>query len=117
VPFFSELYTIDMLGLNDKHIGKMKSTYRGEPGHTKYDPDYVLARKPDLIAAWINPQMDMGWGMTLQKYAPDYALKYLVNLSRVDMGTNVVDVTAMTNAQKMALMAKGYTYGVLLRKN
>jgi hypothetical protein len=45
VPFYSELKTIDMTGLNDHHIA------HGGQGvlHEKFDPDYVLARRPDYI--------------------------------------------------------------------
>jgi len=45
VPFYSGLPTLDMTGLNDHHIA------HGVQGvlHEKFDPDYVLARRPDYI--------------------------------------------------------------------
>lgn len=51
IPYYSGLRTIDMLGLNDLHIGhhdipKMGS---GWSGHEKGDGDYVLSRSPNLI--------------------------------------------------------------------
>ena len=51
VPYYSELTTIDMLGLNDLHIAHKKITDMGSgaPGHEKGDGKYVLSRKPDLI--------------------------------------------------------------------
>ena len=123
VPYFSGLFTIDMLGLNDTHIAKMKPRFRGPLGHSKYDADYVLGREPDLIAAWIDTQMNMAWGLSRQRYAHDYTLKYVVNLSRFDTDSNIIDVTSMTDAntmaliEEMALSRNVRAYGVLLRKD
>jgi hypothetical protein len=45
VPYYSDLPTIDMTGLNDRHIAR-----RTEGGlHGKFDPDYVLGRRPKFI--------------------------------------------------------------------
>ncbi|MBU8934844.1 MAG: hypothetical protein KOO62_12715 [candidate division Zixibacteria bacterium] len=51
LPYYSELPTIDMLGLNDVHIAhrKIPSMGLGTPGHEKGDGEYVLSRDPDLI--------------------------------------------------------------------
>lgn len=51
IPYFSKLPTIDMLGLNDKHIAhrEIKNMGAGQVGHEKGDGDYVLSRKPDYI--------------------------------------------------------------------
>jgi hypothetical protein len=68
VPFFSDLQTIDMLGLNDAHIGRLEAAFT-HVGHSKMDPDYVLGRNPDLIAAWLqNPSSlaaEPEWGSRL----------------------------------------------------
>ena len=52
MPFYSELPTIDMLGLNDLHIAhrEMPDMGTGFAGHEKYDVDYVLSRQPTYIA-------------------------------------------------------------------
>lgn len=44
VPYHSGLPTIDMVGLNDLHIARV-------PGgkHVKWDPEYVLRRKPTYV--------------------------------------------------------------------
>ena len=44
LPFYSGLPTLDMVGLNDRHIARL-------PGgrHGKFDPDYVLSRKPRFV--------------------------------------------------------------------
>ncbi len=52
MPFYSELKTIDMLGLNDLHIAhkEMPDMGTGIAGHEKHDVDYVLSRQPTYIA-------------------------------------------------------------------
>jgi hypothetical protein len=50
VPYYSRLRVIDMLGLNDAHIGhRQLDLGKGIPGHEKADGAYVLARRPDYI--------------------------------------------------------------------
>ncbi|MDD3647190.1 MAG: hypothetical protein PHS44_01665 [Candidatus Dojkabacteria bacterium] len=51
IPFYSELKTIDMLGLNDRHIAKrdMPDMGKGFPGHEKTDGIYILSQNPDII--------------------------------------------------------------------
>jgi len=47
VPFETGLPTIDLLGLNDRHIAHLPKTQRGID--VKYDASYVLARRPRVI--------------------------------------------------------------------
>ena len=53
IPYRTGWPTVDMLGLNDRHIGMRKMTYKQEDtlmvGHLKYDGEYVCNRKPDLV--------------------------------------------------------------------
>ena len=50
VPYYSELTTIDMLGKSDRHIARLPSCKPGaRPGHDKFDFDYVVGLKPDII--------------------------------------------------------------------
>ena len=51
IPYYSELKTIDMLGLNDVTIGRKTTNDMGklQAGHEKYDIEYVLSRKPTYI--------------------------------------------------------------------
>jgi hypothetical protein len=51
LPYYSGLYTIDMLGINDVHIAH-RSMPAGQPGiagHEKYDMEYVLGKRPTYI--------------------------------------------------------------------
>jgi arabinofuranosyltransferase len=51
VPFYSGRVNIDMYGLADLHIGHMAPLAVGfkMTAHEKYDPRYVLSRRPDLL--------------------------------------------------------------------
>lgn len=55
MAYYSDRTVIDMLGLNDLHIGHLEVESIGEAvaGHEKRDPTYVLGRKPDyILATW-----------------------------------------------------------------
>lgn len=51
VPYFSELPTIDMFGINDLHIGRMPvaNLGSGTPGHEKFDLGYIITRAPKYV--------------------------------------------------------------------
>ena len=51
IPYYSELYTIDMWGLNNEHIARTHSK-RLAAGHKKFDFDYVLSLKPEFIIGY-----------------------------------------------------------------
>lgn len=54
IPFYADRSTIDILGLNDVYIAHLpvKDLGSGKSGHEKFDPDYVMRRRPDLIP-WV----------------------------------------------------------------
>lgn len=50
IPYESRLPAIDMLGLSDRHIAHRDLPIGGlAAGHEKYDSQYVLDRRPDII--------------------------------------------------------------------
>lgn len=51
IPYYSELYTIDMWGLNNDFIAKTESK-RLQAGHKKFDIDYVLSLNPEYIIGY-----------------------------------------------------------------
>jgi arabinofuranosyltransferase len=116
VPFFSGLRTIDILGLNDRHIARVPST-RFVAGHDKYDPEYVLSRRPDLIASWFEDEdLDLRYGMTRAKYeAAGYRLRYLVNSTPASRGDDVLDARGRPPEEIVSLLRGGYMYAVLER--
>lgn len=110
IPFFSEQYTTDMLGLNDKYIAKKDATNVAFiVGHNKFDPDYIIAKKPDLISAWITESLDMYWGMTKHKYQGKYHVKYLLS------GGTVIKVEGLSDEEISSYVKQGYNYGVLAK--
>ncbi len=53
IPYHSGLRTLDMFGVNDVHTAHLEVEDMGEgvPGHEKFDFDYIMWRRPDLIIA------------------------------------------------------------------
>ncbi|MCD6163804.1 MAG: hypothetical protein J7K40_15515 [candidate division Zixibacteria bacterium] len=51
IGYYSEAHIIDMLGLTNKHIAKEGKRIKGAPGHERWDIEYVLNLKPDIIYA------------------------------------------------------------------
>ena len=55
VPYLTGFKTIDMLGLNDKHIARAKTSFHLSagagpvPGHFKYDGEYVCGLRPNIV--------------------------------------------------------------------
>jgi arabinofuranosyltransferase len=117
IPFFSDLRTIDMFGLNDVHIAHeppASPLSRSRPGHMKFDPDYVLSRSPSLILGWIRPSRDLRLGLTRRKYeGAGYCLRYLVNARSEPFAENVVDVLPLSESAIAHLWQAGYRYGIL----
>ncbi|HJY64825.1 MAG TPA: hypothetical protein VJ455_11765, partial [Ignavibacteria bacterium] len=48
IPYYSQLYTIDMWGLNNDYIAHTNSK-RLQAGHKKFDFQYVLSLNPEFI--------------------------------------------------------------------
>ena len=63
IPYYSELYTIDMWGLNNNYISRTDSK-RLQAGHKKFDIDYVLSLNPSFIIGYA--------GFTDEDMAPRY---------------------------------------------
>jgi len=122
ISLFSNLYAIDMLGLNEPHIARIVPQFIS-PGHNKFDSEYIFERKPDLISDWIAtcPEENCNWldlshGMSEEKYQHEgYTLGYLVYTGKTPSGEWIVDVSEYDRQAKLDLIDLGYQYGVLLR--
>jgi arabinofuranosyltransferase len=117
IPFFSGLYTIDMLGLATPAIAHERvAAKRFEPGHIKYDPDYVLSRRPGILVGPIGLNRNLSFGMTRDKYLPaGYHVSYLVNTLRPPPGPPIVDVRGLDGAAVDRLIVQGYDFAILTR--
>lgn len=50
VPFYSRLYTVDILGLNDEYIAHQVPARGSRPGHTKVAPhEYLMKKQIDYL--------------------------------------------------------------------
>lgn len=119
VPYFSDLRTIDMLGLNDEFIAHKDVGFFGEPGHNKYDPDYVISRRPDVIVTRFGGEgLDLRYGLTREKYlAGGYAIRYLLFTGRISReDANVVDVRGFDPREIEKRVDEGYGFAVLERR-
>jgi hypothetical protein len=55
VAYFSHRYTVDMLGKSDAHIAHEPAHTGSWVGHNKYDPEYSLSLRPDLVVPfWLH---------------------------------------------------------------
>lgn len=77
LPFHSGLPVVDMLGLNDRHIARVRPDRRYYyPGHHRHDAGYVLSRQPDLVMLANGPvvrePMDFPWP-SVREYERDLA--------------------------------------------
>jgi hypothetical protein len=118
MPFFSGLYTHDMMGLADPVIAHMPvSGSSFEPGHLKFDPDYTLSRRPDLIALRIFPNRDLACGLSRSKYErAGYHLEYLVDTVRpAHPGPHILEVGTLDESSIHRLIVAGFDLAILVK--
>jgi len=114
VPFFSGLRTIDMLGRSDRSIAHRRAEDSASVGLNRTDSEYVLNRKPDLIAVRLRPNLDGLWGLTRSRYLEaGYRIRYLVYTGREKPSFWLFDASLFPLRQRARLYLRGYTYGVL----
>ncbi len=113
IPYFSGLETIDILGLNNRHIA-MGEAQGSTPGHNKFDPDYVLSQQPDIICSHLYGTGDLTYGLDRATYeAAGFALRYLV-ISRGNDGPSILDLSELSFVDIPIFLKKGYRYGCLI---
>jgi hypothetical protein len=107
-----------MLGLNDEYLAHSEARPSFRVGHNKFDPDYVLGRRPDLVAAWMKPNLDLHWGIDRVRYRrAGYRIRYLVSTNRRPPGEAIIDVSGFTTSAIRKLRKRGYAYAVLERRS
>ncbi len=118
IGLFSGLYTEDLLGLADPIIAhRPASNVDFDPGHMKFDVDYSLGRRPDLIANWISPSGDLSLGITRSKYqAAGYHVEYLINSSRTPPAVPIVKVAGVDDLALQEWIRQGYDFALLTRQ-
>jgi hypothetical protein len=69
VPYYSELPTLDMLGVNDRHIARRDIPLGyGAAGHEKEDGGYVISLRPEVI--WLGLALEEVPRSTPEEYMP-----------------------------------------------
>ena len=118
VPYVTGMPTIDILGLNDFYLGHKATTFF-VVGHNKYDADYVMRRRPNLIAAWLDmgaSAIDLDWGLTEALYSRNgYRVRYIVNTNVRSNGHDILDVAGYAEPDIRAATLRGYHYAVIER--
>ncbi len=118
VPFYSGMKTIDMLGLTDRHIAHTKAAGAFLPGHNKYDHNYILSRKPDLIFCAIDTNFALYGGFSAQLYnRAGYQLKFLLNMNKKSQKNNILDIKGFSPDTLRGLIYDGYEFAVLEKVN
>lgn len=116
IPFYSGLETIDMLGLNNRHIA-LTEAQEFIPGHNKFDVDYVLASRPDVICSHTFGDGSMTYGLGRDVYTQaGYAMRYLVGADNGQV-RGVFDVAGRSTAEIAAMISEGARYGCLVQVN
>ncbi|HXO20161.1 MAG TPA: hypothetical protein VOA87_09600, partial [Thermoanaerobaculia bacterium] len=120
IPYYSRRPAIDMFGLTDPHIAHLDPAVGGRPAaHEKFDPAYVLDRRPDFI---VSTRLDFqGRPMTAglrdvgDRLAACYNLFAVVKVrgERPDEGSWVVT----TSRYRRDLYADGYRMGIFRRRH
>jgi hypothetical protein len=118
IGFFSGSRIIDVLGLTDPVIAHEPAVAKDfQTAHLKYDADRVLARRPDLIADWIDDTGDLKYGLTRSKYqGAGYRLAYLVNTDRTSRSANIVEVSNVPAEMVRRLIDFKYDFALLMKR-
>jgi arabinofuranosyltransferase len=80
IPYFSGLPAIDMYGLTDTHIAHLPLSQPGAGivAHEKYDPAYILARRPGcIVSTWVDKAgrpLSAGLDSVQEQFAGQYRL-------------------------------------------
>lgn len=71
IPYYANLPTVDMIGLNDRHISKLPGGFL-----QKYDNDYVLGQKPEIIQFHTKYVGSSGWVAPTEAFRGSLVLFY-----------------------------------------
>jgi len=120
IPFYSERYSIDMFGLTDLHIAHMNIpiTEQSIVAHEKYDPEYILQRRPDyIVSTWMDPAgqaVSAGLPLVGEKFRQCYEL---IAVAKIRHGAPADGQwVIVTSSYSSDLYEQGYVTGLFQRK-
>jgi hypothetical protein len=107
IPYYSRLRTIDMHGLNDKHIALSVKAMSGRPGHQKLaDFSYLEKQNVNLL---IGHPFVMWKTFSIESITPaQFRSYFMYNISQMPAGTEII---------KMPLQNNYCVFFVYLQKN
>ncbi len=120
IPFYSNLYAIDMFGLTDEYVAHLDvpDIGRRKVAHEKFDPLYILRRKPEcLVSTWMN-EHGQAVSAGLDAVTPDFEDLYeLVAVAKVRYGEPADGRWVIaTSAYSQELFNEGYQTGLFCLK-
>jgi len=74
IPYYSEMKSIDILGLTEEEIAKIIYSEKDIIKKNRLIVSYTLKRKPDIILIFPNMNIEEGW--IYNKYNPHYKFHY-----------------------------------------
>jgi arabinofuranosyltransferase len=114
IPYYSNLRTIDIFGLNDVHIAHLPVSGAFRLGHNKTDTEYVLGRKPDCIVTYISDDLKL---TTLDLPAEEYRSRgYDVTYLASMWSGKIWNVTRRTDDEIGALVRQGFDCAIVTRR-
>lgn len=120
VPFLADSYTVDFYGLIDPVVSHgPPATREFDPGHVKFNLDYSLARKPDVIVeafsagGSLNP--GPGWDLEERYEEAGYRISYLVSDGQTEPAAPIICTENMPTEAVQRYIGEGYTGAVIVR--
>lgn len=124
IPFFSDLKTLDMHGLCEKTIARMPATDKFFiPGHNKFNMDYVVMKRPDLLLFSLSNNYLFGYidNLLFQEF---YLLGALINTDKNMNGESCIiipeekrGITPENRSYWNSLDQQGYGWAVFYRND
>ena len=120
IPFYSGRYTIDMFGLTDTHIAHIDYSQQGlgVVAHEKFDPEYILDRRPGcIVSSWMD-QDGMASAAGLPEVKDEFERLYqLIAVAKVRNGPPSDGRWVIpTTVYKPSLYQSGYIAGIFCLK-
>jgi hypothetical protein len=86
--------------------------------HLKFNPEYTLSKKPEIIAEWIHADsLNLSYGLDREKYgAAGYRLRYLVYAGLKEPAEPIASGQGMHEDAINGLIQKGYDFAIVVRE-
>jgi arabinofuranosyltransferase len=120
IPYYSKRYSIDMFGLADLHLAHQDFNHLGTGivAHEKYNPEYILERRPDcIISTWMDPEghaVSAGLDTKIKEFELNYQLVAVAKIREGPPDDHRWIIP--TSIYKEGLYKRGYQSGIFCLK-